>query len=61
VPGLDTFICFWERTFDFGRKVVGNLNIVNVSKLVGGLTEKFIIMKLVDEEEAGKRTRHIDE
>ena len=34
---------------------------MNVSKLVGGLTEKFIIMKLVDEEEAGKRTRHIDE
>ena len=33
---------------------------MNVSKLVGGLTEEFIIMKLVDEEDAGKRARHID-
>jgi len=47
--------------FDFGWKVVGNLYIVNVSKLVRGLTEKFIIMKLVDEEDARKSTRHIDE
>jgi hypothetical protein len=58
---FDTFICFGERTFSFGGKVVGNLKVANVSKFVGGLTTQFVVVEFSDKKDAGKSARHSDE
>jgi hypothetical protein len=58
---LDTFICFRKRTVNSGRKVVGNLNGANISKLVRGLTKQCAVMELCGQKDVRKCTRHKDE
>jgi hypothetical protein len=61
IIGFDTFICFREWTFDFGGEVVGNLNLMNVSKFIRGLTTQFVVVQFNDKEDARKSTRHSEE
>jgi hypothetical protein len=61
VIGFDTFICFRERTLDFGGKIVGNLNMMKVSKFIRRLTMQFVVVQFNDQKDARKSARHSKE